>query len=111
MPRFSLIGYIEPIPASEVENAGVKECFLKRHPDAEAWLPGNEIHESWWARLVVNDVYWIGGFGDRAYIGWIPEEEWEGVSEEEVQEARLVGEEGYEWWRLRQLGVGLGDEL
>ena len=40
-------------------------------------------------------VYWIGGFGDRAYIGWIAKEEWKGVSEKEVEKARLVGEESY----------------
>lgn len=95
MPRFSLIGYIEPIPASEVESNMVESCFLNRHADAEAWTPGNEIHESWWARLVVRDIYWIGGFGDRAYIGWIPVKEWREVNEMEVERARLVGEEGY----------------
>lgn len=96
MPRFSLVGYIEQIPASEVLSYNVEACFLDRHPDAEAWLPGNKIHESWWGRLVVREVYWIGGFGDRAYIGWIPEAEWSGVSEDEVAKARLVGEDGYE---------------
>lgn len=96
MPRFSLVGYIEPIPTSEVLSYGVEACFLGRHPDAEAWLPGNEIHESWWGRLVVKEIYWIGGFGDRAYIGWIPERVWSGVGEDEVAKARLVGEDGYE---------------
>ena len=96
MPRFSLVGYIEPIPTSEVLSYDVEACFLHRHPDAEAWLPGNEIHESWWGRLVVQEIYWIGGFGDRAYIGWILESEWGGVGDDEVEKARLVGEEGYE---------------
>ncbi|KAL9133237.1 MAG: hypothetical protein Q9175_005579, partial [Cornicularia normoerica] len=96
MPRFSLVGYIEPIPTSEVLFNDVKACWLDRHPDAEAWLPGNKIHQSWWGRLVVREVYWIGGFGDRAYIGWLPEGEWSGVSEDEVAKARLVGEDGYE---------------
>lgn len=95
MPRFSLIGYIEPIPTEEVESSKVKDCFLARHPDAKAWLPGNAIHESWWGRLVVEEVYWIGGFGDRAYIGWIPSGVWKGVKNGEVEKARLVGEEGY----------------
>ncbi|KAF6219580.1 hypothetical protein HO133_004049 [Letharia lupina] len=96
MPRFSLVGYIEPVPTSEVLSYDVEACFLNRHPDAEAWLPGNKIHQSWWGRLVVREVYWIGGFGDRAYIGWIPEGEWSGVSEDEIAKARLVGEDGYE---------------
>ncbi|CAD6585883.1 MAG: hypothetical protein ASARMPREDX12_003692 [Alectoria sarmentosa] len=96
MPRFSLVGYIEPIPPSEILSYDVEACFLDRHPDAEAWLPGNKIHQSWWGRLVVKEIYWIGGFGDRAYIGWIPEREWNAVSEDEVAKARLVGEDGYE---------------
>lgn len=96
MPRFSLVGSIEPIPTSEVLSYDVEACFLDRHPDAEAWLPGNKIHESWWGRLVVKEIFWFGGFGDRAYIGWIPEGEWRGVSEDEVAKARLVGEDGYE---------------
>lgn len=96
MPRFSLVGYIEPIPTSEILSYDVQACFLGRHPDAEAWLPGNKIHQSWWGRLVVREVYWIGGFGDRAYIGWIPEAEWSGVGEDEVAKARLVGEDGFE---------------
>ena len=87
----------------------VESCFLDRHPDAEAWLPGNQIHESWWGRLVVRDVYWIGGFGDRAYIGWIPAAEWRGVSEREVERARLVGEEGYEESRTRKIDGADGE--
>jgi hypothetical protein len=43
-------------------------------------------------RLVVQEVYWIGGFGDRAYIGWIPVDEWKGVTREEIEACRLPGE-------------------
>ncbi|KAL8908091.1 MAG: hypothetical protein Q9171_005585 [Xanthocarpia ochracea] len=96
LPRFSLLGYIEPVATSEVENYHIDRCFFEGHPDAEAWKPGNAIHQSWWARLVVEQVYWIGGFGDRAYIGWIPVEEWRGVSQDEVKNARLIGEHGYQ---------------
>jgi len=67
LPRFSLIGYLERIPQSDVESKSIRNCFVKNHPDARYWTPGNMIHESWWARLVVEQVYWIGGFGDRAY--------------------------------------------
>ena len=94
MPRFSLVGYIEKFSSQEVEDHGVRSCFLKEHVDAEPWTPGNVIHESWWAKLVVQEVYWIGGFGDRAFIGWIPLEDWQRVSSEEVSKVRLVGEEG-----------------
>ena len=92
LPRLSLIGYIEPISRVEVEKYDVKQCFLSRHPDAEAWTPGNPIHESRWGRLVVDQIYWIGGFGDRAYIGWIPPEIYRSVTEAEIRDARLVGE-------------------
>ncbi|KAI4190421.1 MAG: hypothetical protein L6R41_000801 [Letrouitia leprolyta] len=100
LPRFSLVGYIEPIASSEVQEHGIDRCFLNRHPEAVAWKPGNAIHESWWARLVVEQVYWIGGFGDRAYIGWIPIKEWQDITEEEVENARLVGEPGYKRTQL-----------
>jgi len=102
MPRFSLVGYLEPIPEDEVKKQGVKECFVKYHPDAIVWSPGNRIHESHWARLVVRDVYWLGGFGDRAYIGWIPLEEWKSVTEKEIEECRLPGEKK-SWASWREL--------
>ncbi|MCJ1460392.1 hypothetical protein MMC28_010772 [Mycoblastus sanguinarius] len=109
MPRFSLLGDIEPFLASEIDKYNVKECFLARHPDAEAWLPGNEIHESSWVRLVVREIYWIGGFGDRAYIGWIPGDIWRGVTDREVERARLKGEDGYEEYMARN--VVIAEEL
>lgn len=95
LPRFSLIGHIEALSPGEIEVDNVHDCFLRAHPDAEAWTPGNVIHESFWAKLVVEEIYWIGGFGDRAYIGWIPADEWRGVTEHQVRNARLVGEKGW----------------
>lgn len=92
LPRFSLIGYLEKIQKEEVESSELGKCFTKTHPDAKYWLPGNSIHESEWVRLVVQDIYWIGGFGDRAYIGWIPVEEWNNVTTHEWQDIRLPGE-------------------
>ncbi|KAF1347861.1 pyridoxamine 5'-phosphate oxidase-domain-containing protein [Delphinella strobiligena] len=98
LPRYSLIGHLEDITESEASKAGLATCFVKSHPDAVAWLPGNRIHESHWVRLVVDDVYWIGGFGDRAYIGWIPLGEWISVTEAEVDRCRLPGEKtGWSW--------------
>jgi hypothetical protein len=92
MPRFSLVGYLEEISDEDVQKQEVAQCFTKSHPDARAWLPGNRIHQSKWTRLVVEEVYWIGGFGDRAYIGWIPLGEWDSVKESEWRIARLPGE-------------------
>lgn len=103
LPRFSLVGHLEELNQAEAESLGVAKCFVKHHPDAAAWLPGNKIHESKWVRLVVEEVYWIGGFGDRAYIGWIPLEEWKGVTKDEVEKCRLPGEtkKGWNsWWSI-----------
>jgi hypothetical protein len=77
LPRFSLLGHLESIPGGEDDrDSELARCFVALHPDAKYWLPGNRIHESHFVRLVVEQVYWVGGFGDRAYIGWIPVEEW-----------------------------------
>ncbi len=92
VPRFSLMGYLETISQDEVDKLDVASCFTRYHRDARAWLPGNPIHESHFVRLVVEEVYWIGGFGDRAYIGWIPVEEWINVTRDEVDSIRLPGE-------------------
>ncbi|KAF2655291.1 hypothetical protein K491DRAFT_758353 [Lophiostoma macrostomum CBS 122681] len=92
IPRFSLIGYLEDISPTEILTHAIPPCFVKSHPDAAAWLPGNRIHESSFVRLVVQEVYWIGGFGDRAYIGWIPVETWKNVTGEEIEACRLPGE-------------------
>ncbi|KAI9867185.1 MAG: hypothetical protein M1813_009463 [Trichoglossum hirsutum] len=92
LPRFALLGHLERIPARELADGAVQECFVGVHGDARAWTPGNRIHKSEWVRLVVDAVYWVGGFGDRAYIGWIPVEEWRGVTVEEISRARLPGE-------------------
>ena len=98
LPRFSLIGHLEDISDHEASKEGLTTCFVGSHPDAVAWLPGNQIHESYWTRLVVDEIYWIGGFGDRAYIGWIPVEEWRNVTKEEVDKCRLPGEgKGWAW--------------
>ncbi|POS82850.1 hypothetical protein EPUL_006844, partial [Erysiphe pulchra] len=92
LPRFALFGYLERIDVAEVEELSIKECFTKTHPDAKIWLPGNKIHTSDWQRFVVENIYWIGGFGDRAYIGWIPVDLWKNVWDEDIERARLPGE-------------------
>ncbi|ORY18688.1 pyridoxamine 5'-phosphate oxidase-domain-containing protein [Clohesyomyces aquaticus] len=97
MPRFSLVGHLEYLTPEEIASQHVPACFVKYHPDSAAWLPGNRIHESKWARLVVEDVYWIGGFGDRAYIGWIPLDEWKSVTKKEIEQCRLPGEKKSGW--------------
>lgn len=104
-----------PFPRSsptDVLTHALPACFVKSHPDAAAWLPGNRIHESSFVRLVVQEVYWIGGFGDRAYIGWIPVEEWKSVTREEIEGCRLPGEKDKDsggWRNWLGLGTGRGE--
>lgn len=92
LPRFSLSGHFESIDIEDVNRLSIEKCFLKDHPDARIWLPGNKIHKSEWKRFVVQHIYWIGGFGDRAYIGWIPKDMWESVQEQDIDRAHLPGE-------------------
>jgi hypothetical protein len=93
LPRVALVGYIEDLLEDEIKSQKIRSCFAKTHPDAVVWMPGNRIHESRWVRLVVSEVYWFGGFGDRAYIGWIPTSIWQNVTQKEIEECRLPGEE------------------
>jgi hypothetical protein len=103
LPRFSLLGHVLPIPGGDDRSTPgstgtrLAECFVDRHPDARYWLPGGRVHESHFVRLVVEKVYWVGGFGDRAYIGWIPVDEWRSVTRDEWESVTLPGEK--EGWR------------
>ncbi|PYH97722.1 hypothetical protein BO71DRAFT_287633, partial [Aspergillus ellipticus CBS 707.79] len=88
LPRVTLFGYIEafdtPLPAET--DAALQQCYLAKHPDARVWLPGREgsPHASFWARMVVTQVYWIGGFGGLNRIGWLNVTEWKGIREHGV---------------------------
>ena len=99
LPRVALVGYIEDLSEDDIKTKEIRSCFAKHHPDAVVWMPGNDIHQSRWVRLVVNDVYWFGGFGDRAYIGWIPTSTWQNVTQKEIQECKLPGEDQSLWQR------------
>lgn len=105
LPRFSLLGHLEKISEEDVEKAGLKECFVKTHPDSKYWLPGNRIHSAEWVRLVVEGVYWVGGFGDRAYIGWIDAKDYANVTKEQWEAVRLPGEKkGWREWAVETFG-------
>lgn len=55
----------------------------------------------------MRDIYWVGGFGDRAYIGWIPVEEWENVTREEWEKIKLPGEQkGWKEWTVDKFSLG-----
>lgn len=87
----------------ETEEA-LEKCFMGAHPDAKAWAPSNKHspHASYWARMVVTHVYWIGGFGDVQRIGWMDVNDWKGIRKEHSlpgigdgrgwQDVRLPGE-------------------
>ncbi|OKL62270.1 hypothetical protein UA08_02865 [Talaromyces atroroseus] len=79
LPRVSLLGYVERI--EDGSSKSLEECFLAAHPDARVWLPGKEDspHRGFWARLVVTQAYWVGGFGDLQQIGWVNMTEWRGI--------------------------------
>jgi hypothetical protein len=89
-----LIGYLEEITKQEVQAQGIEGCFVGVHGDSRLWLPGKKwaAHQGLWMRLVVKEIYWIGGFGDRNYIGWFDPAEWKAVGEDEWQGVRLPGE-------------------
>lgn len=94
LPRASLLGYLEEIPDEDVEEQGLVKCYTEVHRDSRFWLPGDESspHTGVWMRMVVQQVYWIGGFGDRAFIGWFDIDEWKGVQQQEWEAVRLPGE-------------------
>lgn len=93
LPRVSLLGYVERLDlsaaSSSVTKEGVEECFFTVHPDAKVWAPGNpdSPHSGFWARMVVTQVYWIGGFGDLQQIGWMNITDWKGVGRYESDES------------------------
>ena len=94
LPRLSLVGYLEEIPMDEAKEKEIPGCFTRLHGDSRMWLPGKKwaAHQGLWTRIVVQEVYWIGGFGDRNYIGWFDPEEWRSVERKEWENVRLSGE-------------------
>lgn len=92
-PRLSLQGKIVPL-ADDEDHSAVQNCFLRKHPDAKLWMPGNKIHESYWTRFEITSVFWVGGFGSVAYIGRIPVEMYK-----DVEIAREEEFEKKSWWR------------
>ncbi|GAM37712.1 hypothetical protein TCE0_024r07845 [Talaromyces pinophilus] len=89
LPRISLLGYVERLDLSSLKKEGFEECFFATHPDAKVWAPGNpdSPHSGFWARMVVTQVYWIGGFGDLQQIGWMNITDWKGVGKYESDES------------------------
>ncbi|OAV96585.1 hypothetical protein PTTG_01019 [Puccinia triticina 1-1 BBBD Race 1] len=68
--RVSVFGELEMLE-EEAEQKEAKALYEKVHPDSTLWDGHGGPHASFWARLVVRKVYYFGGFGDRAAIGWL----------------------------------------
>ena len=51
--------------------ASLSNCFVKHHPDAEAWKPGasESPHTAFWVRFSPHEIHYVGGFGDEHFIG------------------------------------------
>jgi len=65
-PRMTLLGTLLPVPDDEHEQA--RKTYLVKHPMAEMWIDFPDF-----ALFYFNstDVYWVGGFGNEHYIGWV----------------------------------------
>ncbi|RXK41517.1 hypothetical protein M231_01225 [Tremella mesenterica] len=73
--RVAFIGNMTLLPdLMYEERKQLTKCYLSYHPDAKRWLPDakDPPHLAMWARLDVEDIYYVGGFGDSHYIGFIP---------------------------------------
>ncbi|KAI5284113.1 hypothetical protein KEM54_001582, partial [Ascosphaera aggregata] len=96
MPRMSLIGYLDRLTdISDDIREKFETCFVGAHPDSVTWLPNHDdaAHRGFWARLVVQKILWIGGFGDRARIGWLNIDDWQNVQKADWEAVRLPGED------------------
>ncbi|WWC71028.1 uncharacterized protein I206_104981 [Kwoniella pini CBS 10737] len=73
--RVALMGNVTTLrDISLEESEKLSKCYTKFHPDSKFWLPGNSDspHFSLWARLDLDTIYYVGGFGNIHYIGSIP---------------------------------------
>jgi putative heme iron utilization protein len=61
--RTTVIGDVEPVPASEV--ASVREQYLARHANSRSWV---DFDDFGFYRLQPLDIYYVGGFG---VMGWV----------------------------------------
>ena len=64
--RLTLLGEFVVIPEEECK--AVREAYIAAHKDAEEWVDFGDFN---FYKLDVKKVYWVGGFGSEAYIGWL----------------------------------------
>jgi putative heme iron utilization protein len=65
-PRVTLFGTLSQVPAKELPAA--KSAYLDKHPSARGWI---DFPDFSMYRMDVLDLYYVGGFGDEHYIGYI----------------------------------------
>ena len=65
-PRTTLFGTLSKVPPAQLPAA--KSAYLAKHPTAKAWIdfPDMSLY-----RMNVLDLYWVGGFGNEHYIGYV----------------------------------------
>lgn len=71
-PRATLFGDLRKLHLSDHDEHRLVRCFTHKHPDAYHWLPGSKnptVNDTLWVEFDVKHLYFIGGFGDRSYIG------------------------------------------
>lgn len=71
--RTVLYGKVKHVEASEDTAKALHKCFVAHHADAAYWTPGSDAspHTALWVRFQPERIYYVGGFGDEHYIGWI----------------------------------------
>lgn len=64
---------MHPLPTTNLSSSNppidlhsLQSCYTSYHPDSKAWLPGKAgaAHTSFWARMEVEGVRYVGGFGE-----------------------------------------------
>ncbi|GAV52263.1 hypothetical protein ZYGR_0AG02540 [Zygosaccharomyces rouxii] len=78
-PRANLYGHLRNVTLSDEDQDKLIHCFIRKHPDAHRWLPGDRdpiIRDTIWVEFDVESLYFIGGYGDRTYIGTISGDEY-----------------------------------
>jgi putative heme iron utilization protein len=67
--RLNLMGEVRPVPEGDVEAA--RALYIQQHPSSEQWM---DFADFGLYRLEVQDVYYVGGFGE---MGWVSKQDFE----------------------------------
>jgi len=66
LARVTLMGTMIKIPTNEIPAA--RKQYLAIHPKANEWV---DLGNFRFYYFNVSDLYWVGGFGDAHYLGWV----------------------------------------